>query len=174
MILLTKLAKKDFKSPIAYELAGQLESMWTMIREAINLVSDEEWTHGIQNDKDWYYSLRVYHIIETAEFYSRDTHQGMQWGARLGKVNWWETITHQEAATKVGKSDMLIYSDEIAKYIRDKLQKFSDQDLLEQDGFHWFSSILIKYVYLIRHNTYHLGELTQFLRLLGKERIKWD
>lgn len=164
----------EFKGPIAYEIARQLEGMWTMTREAIELIPDKEWTQGVETDKEWYYSLRVYHIIETAEFYSRDTHEGMQWGARLGKINWWESISHKEAAEKVEKGDMLIYLDEIAKYIRERLRQFSDQDLREQDGFHWFASIREKYIYLIRHNTYHLGELTMFLRTLGKERIKWD
>jgi hypothetical protein len=173
VILLTKLTKKDFKGTIGYEVARQLEGMWTMTRDATKLIPDTLWSHGVEEDKEWFYSLRVYHIIETAEFYSRDTDQGMQWGARLGKVNWWETIPHEEAAKTIAKGDMLIYSDEIAKYIRRKLRNSTDEDLLEQDGFHWFSSILNKYVYLIRHNTYHLGELTMFLRMHGLERIKW-
>ena len=172
-MVVSQLERKAFKSPIAYALARQFEGMWEMIRQAIENIPEDEWTIGEKSDEEWYYSLRIYHMIETAEFYSRDTHDGMQWGARLGKINWWDTISHKEAAKMVIKGDMLIYLDDIAKYIRSHLKRVSDDKLQRKDGFHWFASVLEKYHYLIRHNTYHLGELTMKLRALGHDRIKW-
>ena len=62
-------------------------------------------------------------MIETAEFYSRDTPEGMLWGARLGKVNWWETISAKDAAEKVVKGDTLIYLNEMAQYIENLLKR---------------------------------------------------
>jgi hypothetical protein len=171
---MSKLEETDFKSLIAFGLARQFRGIWTMTRQAIEQVPDAAWARGVKGDEEWFYSLRVYHIIETAEFYSRDMHEGMQWGARLGKVNWWDSITHKEAAKKVVKGDMLVYLDEIAQYIEGLLKRASDKDLLRKDGFHWFSSIIEKYQYLIRHNTYHLGELTMQLRVQGNKRIKWS
>ena len=145
-----------------------------MIRKAIEQIPDKKWSQGIEGDKEWFYSLRVYHCIETAEFYSRDTHQGMLWGARLGKVNWWETSTHKEVAESIIKGDTLVYLSEISQYIESYLKRVTDDQLLEKDGFHWFSSILEKYQYLLRHNTYHLGELTMQLRAQSCDRIKWS
>ena len=171
---MSKLEESAFKGKIAYNLAKEFRRMWEMTRKAIEQIPDKEWTHGIESDKDWFYSLRVYHMIETAEFYSRDTAEGMLWGARLGKVKWWETMSPKEAAEKVVKGDTLIYLNEIARYIEDYLKRCSDKDLLATGGFHWFSSLLEKYVYLIRHNTYHLGELTMDLRVRGVDRIKWE
>ena len=66
-----------------------------------------------------------------------------------------------------------IYFNEIARYIEDYLKRVSDKDLLAKGAFNWFSSRLEKFVYLIRHNTYHLGELTMVLRVRGFDRIKW-
>jgi hypothetical protein len=168
-----KLEDKDFKSRIAFALARQFRGMWAMTRQAVEQIPDKDWTLGAKCDPKWFYSLRVYHIIETAEFYARNTPDRMQWGARLGKLNWWETITHQEAAELVVKGDMLVYIDDIAKIIESNLKAVSDSNLLQMDGFHWFSSILEKYQYLIRHNTYHLGELTMQLRDHNHDRIKW-
>ena len=170
---MSKLEETAFKSKIAFSLAKEFREMWAMTRAAIEQIPDTEWTHGVEGDKEWFYSLRVYHMIETAEYYSRDTPKGMLWGARLGKVKWWETISPREAAEKVVKGDTLIYLYEIARYIEDYLKRVSNEDLLVEGGFHGFSSILEKYVYLIRHNTYHLGELTMDLRVRGFDRIKW-
>jgi hypothetical protein len=170
---LPKLEAKEFKSPIAFSIAPEFRSLWAMTRDAIEHIPDEDWTQGIENDNEWFYSLRVYHMIETAEFYARDTPEGMLWGARLGKVNWGETISHRQAAEMVIKGDMLIYLSDIATLIDTHLKGISDKLLLQKDGFHWFSSVLEKYLYLIRHNTYHLGELTMHLRACSHDRIKW-
>ena len=171
---MSQLKESDFKSLIAFGLARQFQGMWRMVRQAIDQIPDEHWAQGIKEDKKWFYSLRVYHIIETAEFYARDTHEGMLWGARLGKVNWWETITHKEAAAKVVKGETRIYQTDIAKYIESYLKRISDEELLKKDGFHWFSSVLEKLQYLLQHNLYHLGELTMQLRALRCDRITWS
>jgi hypothetical protein len=171
---MSKLEESAFKSKIAFSLAKEFRRMWEMTRNAIEQIPENEWTHGVESDKDWFYSLRVYHIIETAEFYFRDTPKGMLWGARLGQVKWWETISAQEAAEKVVKGDMLIYMNEMAQYIEENLKRVSDKDLLAKGGFQGFSTILEKYIYLIRHTTYHLGELTMDLRVRGLDRIKWS
>ncbi len=167
------LEETEFKGKIAFSLGRQFRAMWAMTRNAIEQIPDKKWAVGIKTDNEWFYSLRVYHMVETAEFYSRDAPNGMQWGARLGTINWWETLTHEEAAKKVIKGDTLIYLNEIAQYLERKLKGMTDEELLANDGFHWFTSILEKYQYLIRHNTFHLGELTMQLRAMSHERIKW-
>ncbi len=171
---MSKLEESAFKSKIAFSLAKEFQWMWEMTRNAIEQIPEKEWAHGVDSDKEWFYSLRIYHIIETAEFYFRDMPEGMLWGARLGQVKWWETISAKQAAEKVVKGDTLIYLNEMAQYIEEHLKRVSDQDLLAKDGFQGFSTILEKYIYLIRHTTYHLGELTMDLRVRGLNRIKWS
>lgn len=168
---MSKLDVGDFRSQFAFGLARQYHGMWTMLREGIDKIPDDQWKFG--RDK-WFYSLRVYHIIETVEFYARDTHEGMEWGKRLGKVNWWEEISPDAAALLVTKKDALKYLAEIEKKITKLFKAYSDEDLLKQDGFHWFSSIFEKFLYCLRHSVFHVGELAFALHGLECERIKWS
>ncbi len=158
------------KSEIAKSLARQFKGTWDMLRQAIDKVPSECWTRGKEN---WCYSLRVYHVIETAAFYSRETPEGMKWGTRLGTEDWWEKMTAQEAAELLTKEDMTAYLKEMEVHVETALAAYTDASLLEQDGFHWFASILEKYQYLLRHNSYHIGELALALREWDCERIKW-
>lgn len=161
-----------FRSEIAEALARQFKGMWNMLCQAIENVPDKNWAQGTE-DKSWFYSLRVFHIIETADFYSRDTPEGMEWGKRLGIIEWWKKISHEEAAKKLQKADMLDYLKQLEQRIDRGLRRHSVESLQKGDGFHWFHSILEKYEYLLRHNTFHLGELALRLREWGSERIKW-
>ncbi|MHA2314351.1 MAG: DinB family protein [Candidatus Hermodarchaeia archaeon] len=168
---MSKLDVKDFNSQFAFGLARQFHGMWKMLRQGIEKIPDEQWTFG--KDK-WFYSLRVYHIIETFEFYARDTHKGMQWGKRLGKVNWWETMSHKEVASLITKKDALAYLGEMEEHTTKLFKANTDEDLLKEDDFHWFSSIYEKFLYCLRHNSFHIGELAFALNRLECERIEWS
>jgi hypothetical protein len=168
---MSTLKESEFKSEFAFGLARQFHGMWTMLRQGIEKVPDNDWHHGRDG---WFYSLRIYHIIETAEFYTRDTHEGMQWGKRLGKINWWEEMGPEEAAKLVTKKEVLVYLDEIEQQITKLLQRYSDKDLMKKDGFHWFSGINEKLIYSLRHNIFHIGELAFALHSLECDRIKWE
>ena len=168
---MSKLDAKDFKSHFAFGLARQYVGMWNMLRQGIEKIPDEQWTFG---KNKWFYSLRVYHIIETAEFYARDTHEGMQWGKRLGKVNWWETMSHEEVAGLITKKDALDYIGETEKNLTKLFKAYTDKDLLKEDDFHWFSSIYEKFLYCLRHNSFHIGELAYSLYGLECARIEWS
>ncbi|MFX1300901.1 MAG: hypothetical protein ACFFDE_08150 [Promethearchaeota archaeon] len=168
---MSKLEVEDFRSQFAFGLAKQYQGMWIMLRQGIEKIPDDQWRFG--KDK-WFYSLRVYHIIETVEFYARDTHEGMEWGKRLGKVNWWEEISAEAASLLITKKAALKYLAEMEKEIIKLLKVCSDEDLLKQDGFHWFSSIFEKLLYCLRHSIFHVGELAFALHGLECERIKWS
>lgn len=168
---MSKLDTKDFHSQFAFGLARQYQGMWTMLRQGIEKIPDGQWKFG---KDEWFYSLRVYHIIETVEFYARDTHEGMEWGKRLGKVNWWEEISAEAASLLITKKAVMKYLAEMEKKINTLLKAYSDEDLLKQDGFHWFSSIFEKLLYCLRHSIFHIGELAFALRELECERIKWS
>ncbi|MBY9000008.1 MAG: hypothetical protein KGD64_03765 [Candidatus Heimdallarchaeota archaeon] len=65
------------------------------------------------------------------------------------------------------------YREDIEKKIEDFLNGVSDKELLDKDDFIWFDSILGKFVYLLRYNEFHLGELAQILRNMDGEKLKW-
>ncbi|MFX0168590.1 MAG: hypothetical protein ACFE89_04440 [Candidatus Hodarchaeota archaeon] len=171
---MSKLKETDFKSLLAFSLARQFWGIWGMTRQAIAQIPDSEWPHGVEVDHEWFYSLRVYHLIETIEFYSKDTPKGMQWGARLGTVNWWETISHKEAAERITKATATAYMNEIAEHLDKHLRSVTDEELMGKDEFHWFASVLEKFQYVIRHSSFHLGELAMYLRDQSCERMKWS
>jgi hypothetical protein len=159
------------KSKLAQGLTRQFKSMWSMLRQAIAQVSEDQWAQDV---KDWSYSLRVYHIIETAVYYTRADPEGMPWGERLGTINWWEQMTAHEAAQQLSRDDMTAYLDETEGLMNILFATATDDSLLEKDGFHWFSSIFEKLQYMLRHSTYHIGELALALREWDCERIKWE
>ena len=56
---MSKLKESAFKSKIAFGLAQELQGMWAMTRNAIEQIPNKAWTHGVESDKEWFYSLRV-------------------------------------------------------------------------------------------------------------------
>ena len=96
-------------------------------------------------------------------------------GKRLGKVNWWDVISAQEAAQKLTKLDVLDYLDEMEERTVRILQDHTLESIMEPDGFRkHLTSIFLKYVYLLRHASYHIGELAMKLRDWKCERCKWS
>ncbi|MCG3222691.1 MAG: DinB family protein [Candidatus Heimdallarchaeota archaeon] len=153
-------------------LLGQFKGKWIMLREAIDKCSNEKFHDGIG---EWTYSWTTYHIIETAEFYIRDTHEGMIWGSRAG-FDWKEDSKEKikTKKTEITKEFLLEYLKEIEESIIEFLKENSDENLLKKDEFHWFNNIYEKLVYLLRHNSFHLGELAKTLREWECKRIKWS
>lgn len=136
--------------------------------EAIDNCPDECW-YG--TDKDWNFSRTVYHIIETQEFYIRNTPEGMVWGKLLvDKEN--KDTPPEEIYPE--KAVLLEYLNDIGNQIKDYLKIITKEELLEKDGFKWFSSIFEKLLYLLRHNAHHLGELGRMLREWNCERMHWQ
>ena len=83
---------------IIEHLIKQFESSWLMLRQCIENVPDEKWDVGLKvidkpwaeakGENIWYYSDRVYHIIQTVEFYTNDDPKTMKWGGRIGGIEW--------------------------------------------------------------------------------------
>ena len=152
-------------------LQNQFEGKWKMLVEAIVKCPNEKFHDGIG---DWSYSFSIYHIIETAHFYILDNPDTMKWGNRAGFD--WNTDSKETISKKkkeITKEMLLEYYEEIEERISNFLNEKSDEDLLKKDGFHWFSSIYEKLIYLLRHNSFHVGELAKTLREWETDRIKW-
>jgi hypothetical protein len=152
-------------------LINQFEGKWKMLVEAIVKCPNEKFHDGIG---EWSYSFSIYHIIETANFYIGDKPEEMKWGLKAGFD--WNTDSKEKISKKkreITKEMLLDYCEEIEKKIHNFLENNNDEDLIKKDGFHWFSSIYEKLVYLLRHNSFHIGELAKTLREWETDRIKW-
>ncbi len=147
-------------------LLAQFTSTWKMLRKAIENVPDKHW---FRTENDWSYSKTVYHILETQEFYIRNSPEGMVWNKLLepkGREN--------KAKDYPTKEQLENYLKEIEEKVSTYLKTLSFEQLLEKDGFKWFSSIFEKLLYLLRHTAHHLGELGRMLREWDCKRMKWQ
>jgi hypothetical protein len=143
-----------------------------MLQEAIENCPDEFWHFG---EDGWIYSWIVYHVIETANFYFHSNPDDMVWG-EISEIDW-KNDTKEEILSKkkknITKEEMLNYLGYMREQLAEHLSNSKDNDLLEKDDFHWFGSIFEKYVYLLRHNSLHIGELSYILRTTESKRLEW-
>ena len=164
-------AENDTKR-IGYVLSSQFNNSWRMLRQAINSITDEYWS---RTTNDWSFSWNIYHIIETAEFYIRDSPNGMNWGYHAG-INWnsdSENITN-EKKQNISKDRLLNYLKDIEDRVDQFLRNSSNDYLYGTDDFDEGTlPILDKIIYLLRHSMFHIGELSKFLRDSNCVRIKW-
>jgi hypothetical protein len=139
-----------------------------MLDQAFQAVDDDHW---IVTVNDWTYADMIYHIIITQAFYIRDSPKGMEWGHLYGDSKQKESNPTEYYPNK---ETLLHYHFEVKKTVENYLSSISDEDLYKSDGFKsHLSSIHKKLVYLLRHNSHHLGELALMHRNLGLNRVKW-
>ena len=169
---------------ISNHLVKQFESSWMMLSESIDNVPDDKWATGVESIEKpwsetegmnvWYFSERVFHIIQTIQFYAADSPEGMKWGSRIGGIDW-KTESPEETASRITKDVMREYLEETKKNLESKLRSFSDEDYYETDGFSkWQPSRLAKFIYALRHSMWHLGELSRVLRDYDCKRTNWS
>ena len=102
-----------------------------------------------------------------------DNPDRMKWGARAG-YNWDDVKDiKKDIVPKISKELVLAYADEMEELVTQTITSMNSEKLKEKDGFHWFESILEKFLYLLRHNMHHNGELSRALRDWGFKRSKW-
>jgi hypothetical protein len=169
---------------IVKNLVKQFESSWLMLRQCIENVPDDKWSVGLKiidkpwaeakGENIWYYSDRVYHIIQTVEYYTNDDPKTMKWGGRIGGIEW-RKESPEETAARIKKDDMIEYIEETEKKLRKKLRSFSESDLFDSDGFsEWQDSRFAKFLYTMRHSMWHIGELSRAHREYDCKRISWQ
>ncbi|NHI90026.1 MAG: DinB family protein [Candidatus Thorarchaeota archaeon] len=172
------------QNAIANHLVDQFESVWNMLKASIENVPDEKWSVGLdaitkpwnqtKGENVWYFSERVFHIIETVEFYGNDDPKVMKWGARIGGIKWKEE-SPEETAARITKKEMLTYLEETKQQLKEKLHSLSYGDMVKTDGFsEWQPSRLAKILYTMRHSMWHIGELSRAIREYDCERIHWQ
>ncbi|OLS26781.1 MAG: hypothetical protein HeimC3_06730 [Candidatus Heimdallarchaeota archaeon LC_3] len=165
------LSKKQ--TNIAEVLVRQFNSSWKMLERAINNVSDELWN---KFEIEWGYVRNLIHIIETGEFYNSDTPDDFNWGKFVG-IEWKKDSKKEvnKKFEKITKDDVRRYLEVVRSYIQKKLSTFNSEKMLDSDGFmEYIPSIFDKYLYLLRHNMHHIGELNKTLRDNNEKRINWS
>ena len=165
------LSKKQ--TNIAEVLVRQFNSSWKMLERAINNVSDELWN---KFEIEWGYVRNFIHIIETGEFYNSDTPDDFNWGKFVG-IEWKKDSKKEvnKKFEKITKDDVRRYLEVVRSDIQKKLSTFNSEKMLDSDGFmEYIPSIFDKYLYLLRHNMHHIGELNKTLRDNNEKRIDWS
>jgi hypothetical protein len=156
-------------------LSRQFKHSWALLLQAINSNSDDRWGEVLSHDKEdyWVFSLTVYHILETTDFYMQFSPDSMEWGQK-GQIDWESQKQIGDKINKLTKSLILQYLDEIEEKFGSILSLTPVSQLFKADGFSWFPCVLDKYLYLLRHNMMHIGELNKSLRDWRYPRISWE
>ena len=167
------MSNKESDNRITRSMLKQFNRKWNMLNQAIEKYPEEDW---LKDEGEWTYSYIIFHILETAKFYLANSPDEMVWGERVGID--WETDSKEKIAkakSEISKEFLLEYLEELKENTLILLEKISSEKLMDQDGFHkfGFESVLEKLIYLIRHTSVHLGELSKTLRDKGYERMIW-
>ena len=154
------------------ELEHQFEMVFKLVEQAIDHGDAALWG---SIDDGWSYAYRLFHLLESIDFYLHDQPQGFVFGGRLG-VNSRE-MPREEYLKLIGSQNKNLfakYLDEIRTATKLML-KLEPQILQSQDKFsEWgFKSRQHKFNYVLMHSTYHLGELSYHLKLHDMEHMKW-
>ncbi|MCY3413897.1 MAG: ClbS/DfsB family four-helix bundle protein [Candidatus Heimdallarchaeota archaeon] len=149
----------------------QLDCISDLLHQAIEKAPENKFA---ETHFKWKYNWNIYHIIETLSFYNQPDPEGFKWASRAG-FDWNETPQEdiEELQQNLKKEDLKSYLLEVVGDIHSTVDNFSDIDLASKDGFHWFDSVVHKYIYAISHTYYHLGELAKTLRDWDAEHMVW-
>jgi hypothetical protein len=153
-------------------LANQFNSSWNLIHQAVERCTDENWSQVLES---WSFSWTLYHVVETLDFYLRETPKGMQWGKRAGIS--WDTQSKDEIKSQksqISKDFMKQYISDIETKANQLVHSMDEKEILIQDEFDWFETRLEKYIYALRHTMFHIGECNKTLRDKKAKRIKWQ
>jgi hypothetical protein len=155
---------------ISGAIKRQYDATLAMLRHGIDDMPDEKWAW---EKGEWCYSLTLYHILETMEFYLASDPKEMEWGKRAGFS--WDDLPDKrgDVLPLITKELTFKYLIEIQHSLDSLFETLSDKDILKRDGFDWFSSVFEKLTYLLRHNQHHLGELSLGSRMNTGKSIKW-
>ncbi|MFW9817323.1 MAG: hypothetical protein ACFFEW_15450 [Candidatus Thorarchaeota archaeon] len=154
---------------IVQTLVFEMNSTFKMINQAVSRMDGDFWR---EDEKDWVYAYILFHIVEAIEFYNSNSES--EW-TPINDVSANSRRKETEALLKKDREFFEDYVKRVKKLTLKILKGLSDQEVLGTDGFarRGFKSILHKYIYVMRHCMYHLGELTKSLRARDMGRIIW-
>lgn len=153
-------------------LAKQYESVWSMLEKTIANTPDDRWHQGVG---EWFFSLTVYHVIETAEFYTLNDPKEMTWGARAGFQ--WNDVKKIETDVlpKITIDLITSYLKDVKANLEKRLHSFTEEEYHKGDGFeNHLKTRFEKFIYLLRHCGHHIGELNRALREWNCTYSHWE
>lgn len=151
---------------ITTALADQYARQWDMLRATIERIDDAAWHAGVDHAVPAWIAL---HTVIVADFYLQTDLSTFDRSARLG-------VSDREPGKPLpGRAALREYLDEVAARTDAFLRGLDDAALFAAETlFPWTgANVFERTVYMLRHTTYHLGELSYVLRLHGAEATEW-
>lgn len=142
--------------------------IWEMYDDALENIPGEHWSTG---EIDYLIPARqVYHAVETADFYSRDSPEDFPWGQRFDGRCF--DFPPEELPTRERAQE---YHDEVRVKVTDWIRGLDALGILARErSFPWTGSVVLgRVLYLLGHYRQHLGELNAELRRRGLPRVEW-
>ena len=151
-------------------LKEEMKLKFSMINQAVSRMDGEFWK---EDEKDWVYAYLLFHILEAIEFYNSNS--AKEWKP-INDVSANSREKETETLLLKDKSFFVDYSARVETQTMDILNGHDDEAILGNDGFgeRGFKSVLHKYMYVMNHCMYHMGELTKSLRARDMDRIIWQ
>ena len=149
-------------------LAEQFERMWMMLAETIGNCSGWDWRRDAGH---WLLipGRLAYHIMETVEYYSRESPDETPRAERFGVD--WETRELEKLPDRKLLLDCL---GEVRGRLLSKLCSASDEAMLADHPFPWTGKTLMELMmYALRHSMFHLGEIQSELRRRQLRGAEW-
>ncbi|MFX0212323.1 MAG: DinB family protein [Candidatus Hodarchaeota archaeon] len=150
-------------------LNEQFNRMWKLLSEVIVKTPNDIWGKDLRS---LHASSRLaFHTVETVDFYIGETETNFPWGKKFGEPLW-ETFTESKLPTKAQVKE---YADEMKKKVETIFAKCNDIKFLEpQKIFSWTGETLLdRFVYILKHSYYHLGQINQLIKESGNEPTDW-
>ncbi len=152
---------------IAQTILGEFDHGWNMLSAVIEITPDEHWATG---EDDYLIPARLlWHTIEAIDCNRYPNSDDFPWGEHFGTG--WGKATPDQLPTK---KQLATYISETKQAVIDYLKPKTDEQMMTPEPTcKWFSSILHKTTYILRHTHQHIGEINAELRRRGLERTKW-
>ena len=150
-------------------LQHEIGMTFDMIDQAVSRMDGEFWK---EDENDWTYSYVLFHILEAIEFYNSNS--ANEWNP-INDVSANSREKETETLRSRDKSFFVDYTARVKEQTMSILNNHDDKRIQEKDGFgeRGFNSIMHKYIYVMNHCMFHLGELTKSMRARDMERIVW-
>lgn len=155
-------------SGIVRMLENQFSRMWKLLSEVITKIPEDLWREDFRSLHAP--SRLAYHTIETVHFYIGETEENFSWGTKFG-IPWWKA-TESELPTNTQINE---YAKEMKKNVEAIFAQRSDEKFLEpQEIFCWTGDTLLdRFIYILKHSYYHLGQINQTIKASKNEPTDW-
>lgn len=154
--------------PMTNDILMQFHRAWTMLRDAVEPWSAEQWASG---DVDFLIPVRhAVHAAEAALFYACETPKDFPWGeATQGD---WEGAPANELTSREDAPDLINRAE---KAFEVWLKAQGDAGLLAAEtAFKWTGPTkLARTLYVLRHVQHHVAVMNTELRRRGLPTAKW-